>query len=118
MIDRRSRSAAETRAPAPAAALARALVLVLALAAPPLEAAPNAVAAAPDAAAIVARAESIMYPDAKGEATLYFRDEKGRSETYRMVYYAKERNQKMIVRFLEPALARGNDLLMIEKSVW
>ncbi len=71
-----------------------------------------------DAEGIVRRADAIMYPDAKAVVSFRSRDAKGRIEDYGAVYYAKDRNQKIIVRMTAPASEVGNDLLMIEQNVW
>ena len=75
-------------------------------------------AQSPEAAALIKQAEQIMYPNAKVVASLVFADGQGRSERYDMVFFTKERNQKIIVRFTAPAAQVGNDLLMIEQNVW
>jgi outer membrane lipoprotein-sorting protein len=81
-------------------------------------AAQDAPSGAPDAGALIRQAENLMYPAAKVAATLTFDDGKGRRDSYGMVFYTKERNQKIIVRFTAPAAQVGNDILMIEQNVW
>lgn len=78
----------------------------------------ESVAGAPDAKDLILKAENLMYPSAKVTATLKFDDGKGRSDSYSMVFFTKERNQKIIVRFTAPAAQVGNDILMIEQNVW
>jgi outer membrane lipoprotein-sorting protein len=72
----------------------------------------------PDAEGIMRRADAIMYPDAKAAVSFHSKDVKGRIEDYGAVYYARDRNQKIIVRMTAPASQIGNDLLMIEQNVW
>lgn len=73
----------------------------------------------PSAEAIVSRLERLMYPDAKAVATLHFKKAgEARSEDYEMVYYSRDKNQKIIVRMIAPASASGNDLLMLDHNVW
>jgi len=72
----------------------------------------------PDPAALISRAERIMYPNARAVARLHFIAPDGRTEDYGALYYAKDRNQKIIVRMTAPASEVGNDLLMIEQNVW
>jgi outer membrane lipoprotein-sorting protein len=74
--------------------------------------------APPGAEELIRRADAIMYPDAKAVVSFHSRDAKGRIEDYGAVYYAKDRNQKIIVRMTAPASEVGNDLLMIEQNVW
>jgi outer membrane lipoprotein-sorting protein len=71
-----------------------------------------------DAAELIRGAEKIMYPNAKAVARLHFVAPDGRTEDYGAVYYARDRNQKIIVRMTAPAAEIGNDLLMIEQNVW
>jgi outer membrane lipoprotein-sorting protein len=73
---------------------------------------------APTAIELIQRVEKIMYPDAKAVATLHFRASNGREENYGMIYYTRDRNQKIIVRMTAPDSVVGNDLLMIEQNVW
>jgi len=79
---------------------------------------PSGDVAAPDARELIRRVERIMYPDAKAVATLHFKAGNGREENYGMIYYTRDRNQKIIVRMTAPDSAVGNDLLMIEQNVW
>ncbi len=67
---------------------------------------------------IMRRADVIMYPNAKAVVSFHSRDAKGKIEDYGAVYYAKDRNQKIIVRMTAPASQVGNDILMIEQNVW
>ncbi|HVO38934.1 MAG TPA: outer membrane lipoprotein-sorting protein [Spirochaetia bacterium] len=71
-----------------------------------------------DPVEIIRRAERIMYPDAKAVARLHFVSPDGRTEDYEALYYARDRNQKIIVRMIAPPAEAGNDLLMIEQNVW
>jgi len=71
-----------------------------------------------DPAELIRRAERIMYPNAKAAANLHFTAPDGRTEDYGALYYARDRNQKIIVRMTAPAAEVGNDLLMIEQNVW
>ena len=59
-----------------------------------------------------------MYPNAKAVARLHFVAPDGRTEDYGALYYARDRNQKIIVRMTAPPTEVGNDLLMIEQNVW
>ena len=68
---------------------------------------------------IVSGMERLMYPDAKAVASLRFKKAGEEiSEDYGMIYYARDRNQKIIVRMTSPASAVGNDLLMLDHNVW
>ena len=71
-----------------------------------------------DPVEIIRRAERIMYPNAKAVARLHFVSPGGRTEDYEALYYARDRNQKIIVRMTAPPAEAGNDLLMIEQNVW
>lgn len=75
-------------------------------------------AAAVDPAQLIRAAEKVMYPNAKTSARLHFVAPDGRAEDYGALYYARDRNQKIIVRMTAPAAEIGNDLLMIEQNVW
>jgi outer membrane lipoprotein-sorting protein len=75
-------------------------------------------AAAVDPAQLIRAAEKIMYPNARAAARLHFVAPDGRVEDYGALYYARDRNQKIIVRMTAPAAEIGNDLLMIEQNVW
>ena len=71
-----------------------------------------------DANELIKTAEKVMYPNARVSASLSFSDGKGRSDSYGLTFYTRDRNQKIIVRFTSPSSWVGNDLLMIEQNVW
>ncbi len=74
--------------------------------------------AAVDPAELIRTAEKLLYPDARAVARLHFQAADGRTEDYGAIYFARDRNQKIIVRMTAPASEVGNDLLMIEQNVW
>lgn len=96
------------------------LLLSIALGVPPGASAQEA-RAAPEAAdrarEVVARLEKVMFPDARAVATLRFQSGQ-RVEKYEMVYFTRDRNQKIIVRMTAPASSVGNDILMVDQNVW
>lgn len=71
-----------------------------------------------DAPEIVRQVDEVTNPDAKTEATLTFYIDGKIDELYRMTYYTKDNNQKVIVRFSAPVSAIGNDLLMLDRAVY
>lgn len=85
-------------------------ILFLNLAALPL-------AAEPAPLDIVKTMEARMYPNSKTEMVLKSTSASG-TEEYRMTSYAKDNNQRIIVRFSSPARMVGNDLLMQDRNVW
>jgi len=75
--------------------------------------------AAPNADTIIRELERIMFPDAKAVATLHFQKAgESRTEDYGMIYYSRDKNQKIIVRMTSPASSIGNDILMMDNNVW
>ncbi len=66
----------------------------------------------------IRRMDELMYPDARTQITLIFKEQDGSEEVYRMKAYAKDANQKVIVRFTAPPSQIGNDLIMLERNVW
>ena len=73
---------------------------------------------AADPVQLIRNAERLLYPDARAVARLHFQAADGRSEDYGAIYFARDRNQKIIVRMTAPPSEVGNDLLMIEQNVW
>jgi len=69
-------------------------------------------------AEIVQAMEKKMYPNAKTEMVLKHTSNTGEVEEFKMVSYAKDNNQRIIVRFTAPARMIGNDLLMQDRNVW
>lgn len=85
----------------------------------PVAAAASAATPALDAAALIREVEAVMYPDSRSSITLHFTSkEEGRDETYEMVCYTRDNNQKVIVRVLTPRAQAGNDMLMVDQNVW
>jgi outer membrane lipoprotein-sorting protein len=68
-------------------------------------------------AEIVATMERKMYPDSKTAMTLES-SYGGIDEKYAMTSFARDNNQKIIVRFSAPATMVGSDLLMLDRNVW
>ena len=66
---------------------------------------------------IINNMERKMYPDAKTAMTLVSTND-GITEKYVMTSYARDNNQRIIVRFHAPAKMVGNDLLMLDRNVW
>lgn len=75
-------------------------------------------AGAPTAEELIRRAEAIMYPNARAVVSLRSTEVDGRTEEYGAISYARDRNQRIIVRMTAPSSQVGNDLLMIEQNVW
>lgn len=75
-------------------------------------------AAQPQALDIVRAMEVKMYPNAKTDMVLRHSSGSGDVEEYKMTSYAKDNNQRIIVRFTAPARFVGNDLLMQDRNVW
>ncbi len=76
-----------------------------------------AAAAQTDPAGIITAMERQMYPDSRTEMVLVSVAGTVREE-YRLTSYARDNNQKIIVRFSAPADMVGRDLLMMERNVW
>jgi outer membrane lipoprotein-sorting protein len=68
-------------------------------------------------AEIVTTMEKKMYPDSKTAMTLESTYD-GVNEKYVMTSFARDNNQKIIVRFSAPATIVGSDLLMLDRNVW
>lgn len=66
---------------------------------------------------IIKTMEARMYPNSKTEMVLKSTSAAGTDE-FRMTSYAKDNNQRIIVRFSAPARMVGNDLLMQDRNVW
>jgi outer membrane lipoprotein-sorting protein len=73
---------------------------------------------AQSAAEIVQQLDKTMNPNCSSIFVLEFWEKDKLSEEYKMIVKAKDNNQKVIVRFLSPARQVGNDLIMLEQSVW
>lgn len=69
------------------------------------------------AAEIIRSMEQRMYPDARTEMHLVSVS-RGVREEYRLTSFARDNNQRIIVRFHEPASMVGQDLLMLDRNVW
>ena len=67
---------------------------------------------------IIEQVDGLMHRNARSEGTLVFTSGESEPEVYRMITYTKDNNQKVIVRFLFPPPAVGNDLIMLERNVW
>lgn len=74
-------------------------------------------AAEPQAIDVIRAMEKKMYPNAKTEMVLKSTSS-GTVEEFKMTAYAKDNNQRIIVRFTAPARIVGNDLLMQDRNVW
>lgn len=72
---------------------------------------------AADPAEIIKTMEKKMYPDSKTAMTLES-SYGGVDEKYAMTSFARDNNQKIIVRFSAPANMVGSDLLMLDRNVW
>lgn len=72
---------------------------------------------AADPAEIVSTMEKKMYPDSKTAMTLES-SYGGVDEKYALTSFARDNNQKIIVRFSAPASMVGSDLLMLDRNVW
>ncbi len=68
-------------------------------------------------AAIISAMEKKMNPDAKTEMKMKSASA-GITEEFGMTSYARDNNQRIIVRFSAPAKMVGNDLLMMDRNVW
>src|SRR3989304_83511 len=73
---------------------------------------------AQDAAEIVRQLDQNMNPNCEMQSELEFRENGKLIESYKMTVRTKDNNQKVIVRFRSPARQAGNELIMIEQSVW
>ena len=73
---------------------------------------------AQSAADIVKQLDINMNHNCSSLYILEFWEKEKLTEEYKMVVKAKDNNQKVIVRFLSPARQVGNDLIMLEQSVW
>jgi outer membrane lipoprotein-sorting protein len=73
---------------------------------------------AQDAAEIIRQVDRTMNPDCQMESALDFMENGKLTESYTMTVRARDNNQKVIVRFTSPARQIGNDLIMIDQSVW
>ena len=67
---------------------------------------------------IIQKMDKKLFINSSSIMTLVFTDEKNNKEIYSMTTYARDRNQRIIVRFMAPAKMAGNDLLMLERNVW
>ncbi len=67
---------------------------------------------------IIREVEKVMFPNAKSDVTLTFKDANNKPDIYRMKIYTKDTNQKVIVRFTAPAQMIESDLIMLERNVW
>jgi outer membrane lipoprotein-sorting protein len=72
---------------------------------------------AEDPQTIVSTMEKKMYPDSRTQMTLDSVSGDKR-EKYALTSYARDDNQKIIVRFSAPASMVGSDLLMLDRNVW
>jgi len=67
---------------------------------------------------IIEKVDALMNPQAKVMLRLTFKKNGQVSEFYEMKTYARDNNQKVIVRFTAPASSIGNDLIMLDRNVW
>lgn len=67
---------------------------------------------------VIREMDKVMYPNAKSDFTLTFKESDGTVENYKLTSYARDTNQSIIVRFYAPARVVGNDLIMLEQNVW
>lgn len=66
---------------------------------------------------IIKKTEQLMYPNSKTDMKLES-TYNGKIELYSFTSYARDNNQKIIVRFTAPASMVGSDLLMLDRNVW
>lgn len=66
---------------------------------------------------IIKKMEEKMFPSSRAEMTLRFVT-KTTQEDYVFTSFARDNNQKIIVRFKSPAAMLGSDLLMLDRNVW
>ena len=69
-------------------------------------------------AEIIEKVDALMNPQAKVMLRLDFKKNGKINEFYEMKTYARDNNQKVIVRFTAPASSIGNDLIMLDRNVW
>lgn len=67
---------------------------------------------------IIENVDALMNPQAKVMLRLTFKKNGRVEEFYEMKTYARDNNQKVIVRFTAPASSIGNDLIMLDRNVW
>ena len=67
---------------------------------------------------IIDKVDALMNPQAKVMLRLTFKKNGRVDEFYEMKTYARDNNQKVIVRFTAPASSIGNDLIMLDRNVW
>ncbi len=67
---------------------------------------------------IIEKVDALMNPPAKVLLRLTFKKNGKVDEQYEMKTYARDNNQKVIVRFTAPAASIGNDLIMLDRNVW
>lgn len=67
---------------------------------------------------IIDKVDDLMNPEAKVTLRLEFKKNGRLDEEYRMTTYARDNNQKVIVRFTSPATSIGQDLIMLDRNVW
>lgn len=78
----------------------------------------SSVAWAVEPAEIIEKVDALMNPQARVLLRLTFKKSGQVSEFYEMKTYARDNNQKVIVRFTAPASSVGNDLIMLDRNVW
>lgn len=67
---------------------------------------------------IIEKVDALINPEAKVLLRLTFEKNGRVDELYTMKTYARDNNQKVIVRFTAPASSIGNDLIMLDRNVW
>ncbi|HRD66847.1 MAG TPA: outer membrane lipoprotein-sorting protein [Candidatus Competibacter sp.] len=67
---------------------------------------------------IIEKVDALMNPEARVMLRLTFKKNGRVDESYEMKTYARDNNQKVIVRFTAPASSIGNDLIMLDRNVW
>ncbi len=75
-------------------------------------------ASAAEPSEIIEKVDALMNPQARVMLRLTFKKNGRVNEFYEMKTYARDNNQKVIVRFTAPASSIGNDLIMLDRNVW
>lgn len=67
---------------------------------------------------MISAMEKKMFVNGKSELSLNSRDSQGNQEDYKFMAYAKENNQRIILRITFPPKIMGNDMLFQDRNVW
>lgn len=67
---------------------------------------------------IILNLEKKMYVSGRAEMVMTHTDKNGIKDDFSFIAYAKDNNQKIILRVLAPARMMGNDMLFQERNVW